>query len=66
MLAAKKLGDDRAAQGSFLMKSLLSNGTVLALGSDWTVNLTRLHANVAVLSRNEHLAYFNYHNKFNI
>lgn len=37
LFATKRLGEDRAAQSSFLMKTLLSNGTVLALGSDWMV-----------------------------
>lgn len=43
MFASKRLGEDRAARGSFLMKTLLRNGTVLALGSDWMVSLTNLY-----------------------
>lgn len=37
LIAAKRIGEERAMQSSFLTKSLLSNGTVIALGSDWTV-----------------------------
>jgi predicted amidohydrolase YtcJ len=36
--AMRKLGEERAQQGSFLFNSLLGNGTHLALGSDWTVS----------------------------
>jgi predicted amidohydrolase YtcJ len=36
--AMRKLGEERAQQGSYLFNSLLGNGTYLALGSDWTVS----------------------------
>lgn len=35
--AAKKLGVDRAQQGSYLFRSLLASNARLALGSDWPV-----------------------------
>ncbi|KAG6552491.1 hypothetical protein Mapa_005911 [Marchantia paleacea] len=33
----QKLGEERGAKGSYLFNSLLTNGTILALGSDWNV-----------------------------
>lgn len=35
--AIKKLGPDRAQEGSYMFKSLLDSGAVLAFGSDWPV-----------------------------
>lgn len=35
--ASKKLGEERSLRQSYLFKSLLKNGTQLALGSDWPV-----------------------------
>lgn len=35
--AIKKLGLDRAQEGSYMFKSLLDSGAVLAFGSDWPV-----------------------------